>query len=113
VRFTPHELPAKDAGAFVERSITAAPNRFEATVTLHAPADDLGRRVPAHWGTITPIDTRSCRYRTGDDDLEWLAMRVAMLGVDFDVHDPPELVEQMRTLAARLARATDSPTAQM
>lgn len=113
VRFTPHTLPAKDAAAYVERSIAAAPNRFEATITLHAPADELGRRVPAHWGTITPIDARSCEYRTGDDDLEWLAMRVAMLGVDFDVLGPPELVEQMRALAARFARATDAPAAQV
>ena len=108
-----HELPAKDAAAYVERSISAAPNRFEATVTLHVSADELGRRVPAHWGTIRPIDARSCEYRTGDDDLEWLAMRVAMLGVDFEVIGPPELVEQMRTLAARFARATGAPATQM
>ena len=25
-----------------------------------------------------------CEYRTGDDDLGWLAMRIAMLGVEFD-----------------------------
>jgi hypothetical protein len=28
-----------------------------------------------------------------------------MLGVDFEVHEPPELAEHLRTLAARLARA--------
>ena len=44
-------------------------------------------------------------YRTGDDDLRWLAMRIAMLGVDFEVLEPAELVEQMRTLATRLTRA--------
>ena len=38
-----------------------------------------------------PIDDASCEYRTGDDNLDWLAARITMLGVDFDVHEPPEL----------------------
>ena len=28
-----------------------------------------------------------------------------MLGVDFEVHEPPELVEHLRALASRLTRA--------
>jgi hypothetical protein len=27
-----------------------------------------------------------------------------MLGVEFEVHDPPELVEELRALSGRLAR---------
>jgi predicted DNA-binding transcriptional regulator YafY len=106
VRFVPRRLPARNAAAYVERSITARPNRFEAVVTLHAPAEEITRRVPAHWGAIEPIDARTCEYRTGDEDLGWLAMRIAMLGVDFEVREPPELVEHMRAMASRLGRAT-------
>jgi len=105
VRFTSRRLPAKDAGAYVEQSITGAPNRFEAVVTLHAAAEEITSWMPAHWGAITPIDARRCEYRTGDDDVAWLALRIAMLGVDFEVREPPELVEQVRTLAVRLSRA--------
>ena len=105
VRFGPRRLPAKDAAAYVKQSITGAPNRFEAIVTLHAAADELTTRVPAHWGAIEPIDAHTCRYRTGDDDLGWLAWRIAMLGVDFEVHEPPELIEHLRALASRLTRA--------
>src|SRR5438128_6309 len=36
--FTPRKLPAKDASAFVEQSISGAPSRFEARVTVHAAA---------------------------------------------------------------------------
>ncbi|HEV3228179.1 MAG TPA: YafY family protein [Solirubrobacteraceae bacterium] len=104
-RFKPRKLPAKDAGAYVEQSITGAPNRFEALVTLHAAAEVIASRVPAHLGTIEPVDARTCQYRTGDDDLGWLAMRIAMLGVDFEVHEPPELIEHLRALAIRLRRA--------
>jgi predicted DNA-binding transcriptional regulator YafY len=105
VRFTPRALPAKDAAAYVEQSIAGAPNRFEAVVTLHAGAEEITRRVPSYWGAIEPIDAHTCEYRTGDDDLRWLALRIAMLGVDFEVHEPPELVEQLRALASRLGRA--------
>ena len=105
VRFVPHRLPAKDAAAYVKQSIAGAPNRFEAIVTLHAPAGALTSRVPAHWGALEPIDAHTCTYRTGDDDLRWLAWRIAMLGVDFEVHEPPELIEYLRALAFRLARA--------
>lgn len=34
-----------------------------------------------------------------------LALRVVMLDVDFDVHEPPELLEHLRVLARRLERA--------
>ena len=105
VRFTPRKLPAKDAGAYVEQSITRAPNRFEALVTLYAPAQEIATRVPSSWGVLTPIDAHTCEYRTGDDDLRWLALRIAMLGVDFEVHQPPELLEQLQVLALRLTRA--------
>jgi predicted DNA-binding transcriptional regulator YafY len=106
VRFAPRSLPAKDAATYVRQSIIDRPSRFEARVILKAPAHELANRVPAHWGTIKPIDARTCEYRTGDDDLRWLALRVAMLGVDFEVREPPELIEHLRAIAQRLERAT-------
>ena len=60
--------------------------------------------MPAGWGTVVPIDEDRCEYRSGDDNLAWLALRVAMLGVEFEVHEPPELVEELRALSGRLAR---------
>ena len=64
-------------------------------MTLHAPADEIAGRVPATGGRSSRSTRDSCEYRTGDDDLGWLALRVAMLGVDFEVHEPPELVEHL------------------
>ncbi len=57
------------------------------------------------WGSVAPLGEHTCEYRTSDDSLDWLAMRVGMLGVDFDVHQPPELVEHLRVLGRRLGRA--------
>ncbi len=104
-RFAGRKLPTKDASAYVERSISDAPSRFEARVTVHAPASEMAERLPAYWGPFDPIDAHSCEYRTGDDDLEWLAVRIAMLGVDVEVHEPPELIEHLKALARRLRRA--------
>ena len=33
-------------------------------------------------------------------------MRIAMLGYEFEVHEPPELVERLREVGGRIARAT-------
>jgi predicted DNA-binding transcriptional regulator YafY len=104
-RFRPRPLPTPDPAAFVEQRLAGVPHRYEARVTLLAPADQIAGRVPAHWGTIEEKDARSCEFRTGDDDLGWLALRIAMLGVDFEVHEPPELAEHLRSLAGRLRRA--------
>ena len=104
VRFRPRKLPAKDPATFVKRSISAAPNRYEARVILHASASELAGRIPEHWGAIEPIDDDTCEYRTGDDDLGWLALRIVMVGVDFEVHEPPELVEHLRALGLRITR---------
>jgi predicted DNA-binding transcriptional regulator YafY len=109
-RFTARKLPAKDASAYVEGSIAGAPSRFEARVTVHRSAAEMTSRLPPYWGTFNPIDAHSCEYRAGDDDLGWLAMRIGMLGVDVEVHEPPELIEHLRALAQRLRRATSRPT---
>jgi predicted DNA-binding transcriptional regulator YafY len=104
-RFEGRELPARDAATYVAENLVAARNRYEARVTLHAPAEAISDRVPAGWGTVEPTGDRTCLYKTGDDDLDWLALRIAMLGVDFEVHEPPELVGHLLDLADRVRRA--------
>jgi predicted DNA-binding transcriptional regulator YafY len=107
-RFTPRELPAKDAAAYVEQSLSGAFSRYEARVTVHAPAADLERRLSFVGGSVTAIDEQRCEYRVSDDNPEWLALRVTMLGFDVEVHEPPELITALREVAARLNRATRS-----
>ncbi len=102
VRFPPRELPIEDPAAFIEQRFSALPSRYEARVTLRAPAESV--RMPPGWGTITPLTGTTCEYRSGDDNLEWLALRVAMLSVEFEVHEPPELIEELRRLSDRIAR---------
>jgi predicted DNA-binding transcriptional regulator YafY len=105
VRFPPRALPAKDAADYIAKSMSAWTHRFEARVTLHAPAETIRERFPSHWGSVEPLDEETCEYRTSDDDLDWLAIRISMFGVDFEVHEPPELGERLRAMARRLERA--------
>jgi predicted DNA-binding transcriptional regulator YafY len=104
-RFTARRLPGGDAAEYVRSSIAGAFSRYEARVTVHAPADEIARRLPWVAGALEPIDEARCEYRTADENLEWLALRIAMLGVDVEVHEPPELIEQLGVLADRLRRA--------
>lgn len=104
VRFTVRKLPGDDPAAYVAANLSSAPSRYQARVTLHAPATQFAdRRYLA--GTVEPIGSHSCEYRTSDDSLDWLAMRIGMLGVEFEVHEPAELVGRLLALAGRLARA--------
>jgi predicted DNA-binding transcriptional regulator YafY len=114
-RFTARRLPTDDAAAYVQRSIAGAWSRYEAHVTVHAPAEVVTRRLPFDAGAIEPIDEQRCTYRGSDENLEWLAIRIAMLGAEVEVHEPPELVAALQQLAGRLARsaqtgASPSPT---
>jgi predicted DNA-binding transcriptional regulator YafY len=104
-RFEPRELPAANAASYVEQSLRSYPSRYQARVTVHTSAQELSRR---RWvgGDVEPIDDERCWYRTSDDDLDWLAIRITMLGYEFEVHEPPELVKRLRELGERVARAT-------
>jgi hypothetical protein len=77
-------------------------------VTLHAPAADVARRLGDAAGVLEPLDERTCRLRSRADTLEWLAFRLASLGCDFDVHQPPELAGYLFALGARVTRAAGS-----
>lgn len=46
-----------------------------------------------------------CRIRMVADTLDWLAFRLIRLGADFVVEEPPELIEHLSLLGARLTRA--------
>ena len=94
-----------DPAAYVAESIASAVHRYEARVTVHLPAAELRRRVPKRAGTIEPIDDERCELRTSDYDLDWLALRIAMLDAELEVHEPPELVEHLKRLAQRVGRA--------
>jgi predicted DNA-binding transcriptional regulator YafY len=105
-RFTPRKLPDRDIGAYVAAAVASARDRYQARIVLHAPLAEVAKRVPPSYGTLEALGDDTCLLRTGADWLGGLAVYVALIGVDFEVLEPPELAEQIRVLAERFRRAT-------
>jgi predicted DNA-binding transcriptional regulator YafY len=104
VRFVPVDPPA--AAAFVASAITTAPYRYQARVLVHAPASSLAERVPPTVGVIEPAGPDRCVLASGSDSLDALVFHLTALDLDYRVLAPPELIERLTVLAARLAAAS-------
>jgi predicted DNA-binding transcriptional regulator YafY len=108
-RFVPRELPDIDLAASISRGGWSAGWRYRTQVRLHAPAEAVAERIPPGVGTLEVVDKDTCLLRTGAATLDALAVHLGMLGADFEVSDPPELVDHIRVLAGRYHRATPGP----
>jgi predicted DNA-binding transcriptional regulator YafY len=107
-RFTPRPLPADDLAAYVSRGVNTAAWRYQARVIVHAPAEVVAERLPGSLGPVEVVDEATCTVMLGSDNVEMLAVWLSALGHDFTVVDSPELVAQLRVLAARYQRAVAS-----
>lgn len=66
----------------------------------------MAARLPAHLGAPEPDGEGGCLLRTScTDSLEWVALRLALVDCEFSVQRPPQLVEYLESLGARLTRA--------
>ncbi len=108
-RFAPRQ-PPEDVVERVMRGVSSAAWRYRASVTVHAAAEVVGERINAAVGTVRAVDADTCVLHTGADSVQALAVHLGLLGVDFTVEDPPELVEQLRTLAERYRNAIRTPS---
>ena len=54
---------------------------------------------------VESVDDATSVLVTGADSLEVLAVYIGMLGLEFRVHGPPELVEHLRAVGERYSRA--------
>jgi predicted DNA-binding transcriptional regulator YafY len=105
VRFTARPAPDGDFAAYVLRSVTYQPYPHHAVVTLHASAESVAERLPPGAGIIEAVDDHRCTLNTGAVSLDTLSVYLALVGFDFEVLEPPELVERVRRLAERFGRA--------
>ena len=110
LRFMPRKLPAEDIAAYVTRGISYEQYPHRASVILHAPVERMTELVPYTIGTLEAIDERRCLVHLGAYSIEILAGYLGMFGVDFEVSEPPELIEQVHRLAARFSQAASLQT---
>lgn len=110
-RFTPRELPGEDGDAarFFARSMSRMQPELRIDVSFRAPADFVAARLPSALGAPEPTGEGSCRLRAvSSDSLEWVALRLALVDCEFTAHEPPQLVEYLSGLGARLTRASST-----
>src|SRR5579859_3779847 len=95
IRFKPRTPPDGDFAIFVSKSLSQVQYPYRARVTLQATVEGLAPRIPASAGVLEAIDDNSCLLHTGSHSLEGLAIHLSLLGVNFQVHEPPELIAYM------------------
>ncbi|WP_243715410.1 WYL domain-containing protein [Micromonospora sp. KC207] len=102
--------PADDPAEFVTTRLYDRALVFRAKVTLALPAPQAATRLGDYTGELQPLDDASCRWHSPDDTIDWLAVRLTLLGCDFTVHEPVELVDHLRQLGSRITRAVATST---
>jgi len=105
INFKPRAIPGGDAAEYVTRSLRARPMRYQVVANLHAPAAEITARLRFADGEVESVDDTHCRFRTQGDALEWLAFILIWLDVDFEVQEPPELIDYLASVSRRLSQS--------
>lgn len=103
-RFTPAEFPG-DLTEFVVREVARTGWAVHARIRIDAEPDEVLARINPAVGTVEAHPDGGSVLVTGGDSLEVVAVWISMLGMQFHVDEPAELVEQVRELARRYAAA--------
>ena len=104
--FAARETP--DIEHAVRESITVAGYRAACTVRILAPYAQVAPMISARTGTLEADGEEACVLRAGADQLRWVAVHLAGMGLPVEVIDPPELLEEIEALgrwAAGVRRA--------
>jgi predicted DNA-binding transcriptional regulator YafY len=108
-RFTPRPLPGEDYTSFVLREVAFSGWSVHARIAVDAPAEDVLARINPTVGVVERVDADHCVLVTGGDSVEIVAAYIGMLGLDFHVSEPAELVAAVAVLGDRYLRALPAP----
>jgi predicted DNA-binding transcriptional regulator YafY len=104
-RFTPRVPPGGDATEYVTQRMYETAPTYRAHATLRLPVELARARLADFAGELTAVDDDSCSWHSVEDTVEFLAFRLTLLGCEFVVHGPGELVEHLRGLGERISRS--------
>jgi predicted DNA-binding transcriptional regulator YafY len=90
---------------FVLRHVAYSGWAVHARILVDAPADEVLARINPTVGVVETVDDTHSVLVTGGDSLEVVAVWIGMLGLDFHVDAPAQLVDHLRELANRYQRA--------
>jgi predicted DNA-binding transcriptional regulator YafY len=94
---------------FVLRDVAYAGWKVHARFTVFAPAEVVLSRINPTVGVVEALDDEHCVLVTGSDSYEVMAVYIGMLGLDFQITQPAELVEHLRTLGHRYLNCVPEP----
>ncbi|WP_435862375.1 helix-turn-helix transcriptional regulator [Streptomyces phaeochromogenes] len=106
-RFTPRQPPAEDLAAYVSKGVSVRAYATHAVVRLLVPKEEAAQRISPSAGTLEAESDSSCILRTGAASLDVMVIHVMLMGVEFEVLEPVELVEAIRTSRDRLTRTLE------
>jgi predicted DNA-binding transcriptional regulator YafY len=104
-RFMPRKVPGGNAAAYVARALSIEPYALKARIVLHAPLARMREKIPPSVGALQRIDEARCLLEVGAVRPDAIAYHLALLGVYFEVREPPELAAEIGTLGKRLLAA--------
>ncbi|GLW68862.1 DeoR family transcriptional regulator [Kitasatospora phosalacinea] len=104
-RFLPRTLPAADAAEFVRAGLQGQPRPHRVEALVEAPATAVREKLGA-WAEVREAGPERSRVLMQADALEWPAMALGSLGVDFEIVSPPELSALLATWGERFTRCT-------
>ncbi|MEU4614712.1 helix-turn-helix transcriptional regulator [Streptomyces umbrinus] len=106
-RFTPRQPPADDLAAYVSKGVSVRAYATHAVVRLLVPKEEAAQRISPSAGTLEAESDGSCILRTGAASLDVMVIHVMLMDVEFEVLEPVELVEAIRTARDRLTRTLE------
>ncbi|WP_274556589.1 helix-turn-helix transcriptional regulator [Streptomyces spiramyceticus] len=106
-RFVPRDPPADDLAAYVSKGVSTAAYAANGVIRLRVPLAEAAQVVSPSDGVLEAVDEHSCLLRTGAASLDVMVIHILLLGFDFEVVEPPELNDRIRSARDLLARALD------
>lgn len=103
LRFPPRDHP--DPAAYVQRAVTSGPYRHQAVVRVFAHAATVRDRVSVGSAQVEEETDTTCILRAGADSADALAGHLALLGLDLEVLQPPEVQEAVVRLGHKMILA--------
>ena len=104
-RFRPMPLEGGDYASYVLREVASTGWNVHARILVDAPPEEVLSRINPTVGVVETVDDAHSILVTGADSLETVAVWIGMLGLDFHVTEPPELVQHLSVLARRYQAA--------
>jgi predicted DNA-binding transcriptional regulator YafY len=99
--FTPRDAP--DAATYVSRAISSNPYPYVAQVRFFCPKEVVAQHFSPSSATIEADGPDACLVTCGADDPEKIPLYLAMVGADFEILGPPEVIAGATVMAQRLS----------